>query len=587
MVERIGFSRQFANRMLVLSVVIGVIISIAMPATYFFMGLRDRHRFADLRGAILADAISLAVHDNPELWYYDIPRFIEVGNRIAPSERIVAFRVYTNDGALAYENVIAAPPLYGMTTRTPILYNNRQQGTLEIEENLENLLVSTLLALGAFCLLGAILAFVVRSFPLRIVLSAESHIRSIVGELEASHRNLEQMAIRDPKTQLYNASYLMTALKADIERASREGEAICLLMIDIDYFKKYNDRHGHIVGDVLLTELAAILTRHIRSHDTVGRFGGEEFLIIMRDTDVDEAREVAQRLRQAVENHGFRGEDSQPRGKITISIGIAAYREGLTYEQFIASADEAMYAAKEAGRNQICFHGENTYELDGEKMIRVGDIAFSSQTIGQMIAKLENASREQIPSADVATLLGFFKALDSRESNTAQHSLIVNKIAMAIGRRLSLSAKELLQLNWGTLLHDIGKLAISDAILLKPGPLTPEEYETVKQHPVFGYDVLKNNTYLDNAIKIIRYHHERWDGNGYPYNLEGNQIPYLARICSVADAAAAMAEDRPYRKALAPAAIITEIARNSGTQFDPAIVAAFIRIADETLADLA
>lgn len=575
MIDRIGFSRQFANRMRILAVVTWVIISIAMPATYLVLSYGDRQQAADLRGQLLADTIKNAIYDNPELWYFDIPRFVEVAHRFPDAEPIVSFRVYTDTGILAYEAKPGPAASFDMTTRTPIRYNNRLYGTLEIVESIDHLFLSSFLSLCVFSLLGAALAYTIYRFPLGIVLDAERKIFGVVDELESSRDNLRLLANKDAKTRLYNTAYMLEQLKAAIDHAAERGEPFSILMLDIDHFKKYNDKYGHVQGDVLLTQLADLLARLTRSRDTLGRFGGEEFLLLMRGAGEEEAREAALRLQRAVSAHGFPGEDSQPGGRITVSVGIVAYRPGMTAEQMVHHADGAMYAAKEAGRNQICTSDGQTFARDGDKIIRVADITFASQTVGQLLEKLDHASRRQIPSVHVATLMSFLKALDSRESNTAQHSLLVNKIAMSIGQNMGLSDKELFQLNWGTLLHDIGKLAIADSILLKPDKLTPEEYEAVKLHPTFGYDLLKNNDYLDAANKIILYHHERWDGDGYPYGLKGTQIPYLARICTVADAAAAMAEDRPYRKALTPAAIVAEIRRNAQTQFDPGIVAVF------------
>ncbi|MDR7867917.1 MAG: diguanylate cyclase [Sporomusaceae bacterium] len=575
MIDRIGFSRQFAKRMRLLAVVTWIIISIAMPATYLALSYGDRHRSADLRGELLADNIKQAIHDNPELWHFDIPRFLEVAHRFPDSEPIVSVRIFTDTGVLAYEEKSGPAAILDMTTRTPIRYNNRVYGTLEIVESIDHLFLSSFLALSLFCLLGAAIAYTIYRFPLGIVLAAERKIYGVVDELQHSRDDLRRLADRDAKTRLYNTAYMIEQLKTEIDVADEHSAPFSVLMLDIDYFKKYNDKFGHVQGDVLLTQLADLLTRLTRSRDTLGRFGGEEFLLLMRGAGEDEAREAAFRLQRAVSTHGFPGEDSQPGGRLTVSIGLIAYRPGMTAEQMLHHADGAMYAAKEAGRNQVCISDGQTFTRDGDKIIRVADIAFASDTIGQLIEKLETASRRQIPSAHVSTLMGFLKALDSRESNTAQHSLLVNKIAMSIGQNMGLSEKELLQLNWGTLLHDIGKLAIADSILLKPGSLTPEEYEAVKLHPTFGYDLLKNNDYLDAANKIILYHHERWDGDGYPYGLKGTQIPYLARICAVADAAASMAEDRPYRKALTPAGIVAEIRRNAQTQFDPGIVAVF------------
>lgn len=176
------------------------------------------------------------------------------------------------------------------------------------------------------------------------------------------------------------------------------------------------------------------------------------------------------------------------------------------------------------------------------------------------------------------TLRAIVKALEKKESKTAIHTLRVNRIALALGEKLGLSKDELKVLNWGTLVHDIGKFGISEKILLKPGPLTAEEYESIKKHPQYAYDILHDIDYLREAIQTALYHQEKYDGTGYPYGLKGDEIPLLARICSVADALEAMTADRPYRKGMPLEAAVAEIKKHSGTQFDPRVVDALLKL---------
>lgn len=172
---------------------------------------------------------------------------------------------------------------------------------------------------------------------------------------------------------------------------------------------------------------------------------------------------------------------------------------------------------------------------------------------------------------EVATAQILLTALENQEQMTALHSSRVNKIALNIGRLMKISAYDFKCLAWGTLLHDVGKLAINNAILLKEGSLTNEEYEMIKQHPLLGYDMLKHTISRDISA-IVLYHHERFDGKGYPCGLAGTQIPILARICSVADTFEAMTSDRPYRRSIPINKALEEMIRCSGTQFDPVIV---------------
>ncbi|QJW48742.1 Fe-S-containing hydro-lyase [bacterium BFN5] len=186
--------------------------------------------------------------------------------------------------------------------------------------------------------------------------------------------------------------------------------------------------------------------------------------------------------------------------------------------------------------------------------------------------------KQQIIEAYESSLRAFLTAIEFREQSTAVHSFEVNHIAIEIAKKMGLSEDEIRDLNWGTLLHDLGKLAIPDSILLKPGPLDDQELDLIRQHPRMGYEILKGASYFKNAIEISLYHHERYDGKGYPNALKGEAIPLLARICAVADTFQAMIDDRPYRKGLPVEAAVAEIKRCSGTQFDPVVVSAFLQI---------
>jgi len=181
------------------------------------------------------------------------------------------------------------------------------------------------------------------------------------------------------------------------------------------------------------------------------------------------------------------------------------------------------------------------------------------------------------------TLEALVKALDAREKETRCHSLRVQRYSLRLAKVFDLSEQELTNLSRGALLHDIGKIGVSDAILLKPGKLTPEEWVEMKKHPVLGYNILVGIQFLEGAAELVLHHHERWDGNGYPAGLKGRRIPLGARLFSVVDTFDAMTSNRPYRAALSPDFSRDEIARQSGSQFDPEVVKAFLTIPQEEL----
>jgi putative nucleotidyltransferase with HDIG domain len=205
------------------------------------------------------------------------------------------------------------------------------------------------------------------------------------------------------------------------------------------------------------------------------------------------------------------------------------------------------------------------------------DIDLMRKSIAELLAKLESANEDLSSSYDI-TIRAFFNALKHNESSTAEHSLRVNKVAMAIGRQMGLSQQQMTQLEWGSLLHDIGKLAIPNSILRKQGPLTPQERAIVNTHPEIAYEMLKEATFLEEALLVSLHHQERYDGQGYPQGLEGTGIPLLARICTVADAYEAMTSNRAYRRGLRHEEAVEELTLLSGTQFDPDIVAVFLTV---------
>ncbi|HWR42991.1 HD domain-containing phosphohydrolase [Sporomusa sp.] len=281
----------------------------------------------------------------------------------------------------------------------------------------------------------------------------------------------------------------------------------------------------------------------------------------------------------------------------TVNYGFAVKKGEVA---LLATLNNNIIAAKNSGevqRLQDKWFGENYFAAFDRQQFTRGityvsfAIAFIAllalvhvlslrKQVNQATTQLRTVN-SQLTEAYEVTIHAFFKALEHRESGTASHSIEVNKIAMAIGTEMQLSREDLANLNWGTLLHDIGKLAIKDAILLKNGSLTTEEYEIIKQHPQIGYYILKDTQYLVKAAEVALYHHERYDGKGYPFNLQGEDIPLLARICAVADAFEAMIADRPYRKGRPWDEAVDELIKHKGTQFDPQIVDAFVGLNPE------
>ena len=355
MMERtIEFSRQFSARMFWLAVIIGLITAIALPCTYMAMSYRDRELYATLRGELLAYNIQQAIQDNPELWIFDIPRFIEIAHHLPQAELVSRIRVFDRTGALAYEQKYNEVSPFAITTRTPIKYLGQTDGWLELVENMDSLYMAAALITAFFGLLGLTFFLLIYKYPQGIIKKAENKALSTVEQLQASQKILRELAIRDPKTRLFNASYLQQRLEEEIETLERSGGTLWVLILDIDNFKKIKDTFGRMSGDTILLEVAALLLDNTHSGDTLGRFDGEVFMLIMPGGETERAKKHAQRLRSMAEMHEFGGKKGRCAEGITLSIGMAEWRAGVKAEQLIDEADTARQAAVEAGRNRVC-----------------------------------------------------------------------------------------------------------------------------------------------------------------------------------------------------------------------------------------
>jgi len=350
---------------------------------------------------------------------------------------------------------------------------------------------------------------------------------------------------------LPNHRALLAQLDQELERAQRYERACSLLFLDLDHFKALNDGYGHKAGDAVLCEFASLIRARVRRIDTVGRWGGEEFVAILPELQADEALVLAEDVRAAVAAHTF----SVGGGlHLTCSVGIASCpghtqeREGL-----LSAADHAMYAAKRFGRNQVR--------------------AANDPAVLALFS--ENNSKE---GREEAALVGMVEALvtlvEARDYSTGRHSHQVADLVLRLTRALGLPPSEAQMIALASRLHDVGKVAIPDAVLQKAGRLTEEEWELMRTHPQVGADVVSHIPALRPLAPVIRAHHERWDGQGYPNHLKGEAIPFGARILTVVDAYLAMTVDRPYQKGCAPLDALTELCRCAGSQFDPHVVEA-------------
>ncbi|MBT2695983.1 diguanylate cyclase [Bacillus sp. ISL-40] len=363
-------------------------------------------------------------------------------------------------------------------------------------------------------------------------------------------------ANKDTLTGLNNHGYFKEILEKEVAIAKETDQPLSVVILDIDDFKKFNDLYGHIQGDHLLQEFGAILkTESDAANFIVARYGGEEFSIIMPNTDRKTAYSFMNELRKKVNDTYYKGVERLPYGCLSFSSGIAeCEKETYNISELLNKADQAMYAAKNQGKNLVqIYNGHSEYSVHHSLSLE---------------KELEEAEFQ-------------LKIFLSKDVYTYRHSKRVYQYAVDFSRMLNLSIHERKTLILGALVHDIGKIEIPREILNKKGKLEPHEWELMKKHVTYGKEIISTNKKLEDLIPLVELHHERYDGNGYPYGLAGKSIPKLARILCVIDSFDAMTTERPYQKTKTFHEAIAELRDCSGKQFDPQFIEPFIAMIKE------
>jgi diguanylate cyclase (GGDEF)-like protein/putative nucleotidyltransferase with HDIG domain len=353
-----------------------------------------------------------------------------------------------------------------------------------------------------------------------------------------------KLALTDPLTGLGNHRHFHERLERELVKAKRNGNDFSLCLIDVDDFKRINDLFGHPAGDLVLAQLATTL----RQNGEAFRLGGDEFALLLPGYSENEAVQTAGAIIDRIAKLGL-----EHVGSVTVSSGIATFpRQAPDRGELIRLADSALYWAKENGKNCVHVYRPDVVELAELRRLATGP---------------DRAARFRA-AASLA------KAVDLRDTYTGSHSARVAELAGRVAARLGLDQEQIELARLAGSLHDLGKLAIPEEILRKPGPLTGPERLVLERHPQIGFRML-DSLRIDPVAKWILHHHERWDGTGYPERLPGPEIPLGARIIFVVDAFDAMTSDRVYRGRLSQQEALEELQRHAGTQFDPTVVAAF------------
>ena len=389
----------------------------------------------------------------------------------------------------------------------------------------------------------------------------EARLGHAINGISASLADTHDRATVDRLTGVPNRHALVAELFSEVERASRYERPLCVAFVDIDHFKVVNDSYGHEAGDIVLRGVAQTLAENMRASDMIGRYGGEEFMLILTETSVEDGAALSEKLRTIVERLQFRVEGNTNLS-VTISIGIAGGAgQQLRLDTLVRDADAAMYSAKSLGRNQTYIFEEP----DEDARLPRAPISEAGRNHATDIGR-------QARDAATDVLTSFIVPLPHYRG---QPSAMIASIVVDMARRLQLPDAEVDRIQIAALLHDVGKVAVSNEILDKPAPLTSKEWRTVVEHPRIGQVILEHASALRDAVPIILHHHERFGGHGYPYGLRATEIPLGARIVAIADAYDAMTRDRPYQRAIAHDAAIIELREHAGTQFDPELVTLF------------
>jgi diguanylate cyclase (GGDEF)-like protein len=381
-------------------------------------------------------------------------------------------------------------------------------------------------------------------------------------------QKLLQLANTDGLTNLTNRRHFFDILDREVLRAKISGTDISIMMLDIDHFKSVNDTYGHRGGDEILRQMGQILKENVYPLDVVARYGGEEFIILMPATSPVKVAQASARLRKVIDQHQWKV--GEQKISITASIGLAtvdSYNLVNSYD-IVEKADAALYAAKRRGRNcVVCWD-----EVNGEQESTQPD-----NMVYQELQRKVNSLVKQLQSHAIGTISALTRALDMvvKEPYLHQHGENVRTYAAAIAQEMGLSNELCERISNAALLQDIGKIAIPVQILKKTTPLTPEELQTIKQHPMAAAKILEPIGLFGLELQIIKHHHERFDGTGYPAGLKTKEIPIGSRILALADTFDAMTNEQSYRKSKSLHDTIAEINASSGAQFDPDVVDAF------------
>ncbi|MDD2400749.1 MAG: diguanylate cyclase [Clostridia bacterium] len=381
-----------------------------------------------------------------------------------------------------------------------------------------------------------------------------------IAEMELNiWRELQKLASQDGLTKMFNHRSFYCYLEEYVKEYEQKKDSFVLIMLDVDSFKYYNDAYGHQKGDDVLQLLAGVIISVIGDRGKCFRYGGDEFAILIPKCEGIEGLEIGEKIRREVEKANVDGVKILPGGKLTIAVGVACFPEHTSsIKMLVQMADEALYKAKYTNNNRAELYHSVFGELDQSFFNNKKDLTNSLRTLLMIV--------------------------NAKDRYTYGHSERVMNYAVQIGEKLNLLQGEIQDLTVGGLLHDIGKIEISRDILNKTERLSDGEWRIIKKHGIWGADIVRSISKLNKAVDIVLYHHENFDGTGYPTSLKENDIPLGARILRVADSFDAMTTNRPYKRSMTFKEALDELERYKGIYYDAKVVDLFREYINESCA---
>ena len=398
---------------------------------------------------------------------------------------------------------------------------------------------------------------------------------------------VRDQAVTDALTGLYNRRYFEEALEKEVQRAKRQQQPFSIIGIDLDFLKKINDTHGHFYGDLAIKTIADVLKANARSVDVPARIGGEEFDVLLPGISSDGAMIAAERIRSAIEKT-----EIDTIGHITGSLGVATYFEHTdNVEELLELTDQAMYTSKREGRNRVTLAkpiSETSWqEIAVNTFVDIlskNRIPMAKHLSKELCLKLQApANKDEMTNESLYTVADVLTKLYNPMHSSG---VIKNKVLMAasLAKRFDLPKEEIDNLKVAVLLYDIGNLMLPQDILQKATPLTDEERDKIKNHPIIAArEILKPISYIQDVLPIIEHHHENWDGSGYPNKMSKDEIPLTSQIILIIDEYFALIEPRPYRAKLSSRDALEIIKSDAGKKWNNTLVKEFISLIEHDI----